>query len=140
MNFLTKKQSFTARPRTFHNALVYSKSLFLSKKTHKTSSSRIFFTNQHQPKLEKSFFKNAYCHLFNCWCFFYIKVFSNTDFDCIIVLFQKCLDKDPSHRWTCQELLGHKYFDNFAIKVDDNDSQNIEPASRDKSRVRGSCF
>ncbi|KAJ8936545.1 hypothetical protein NQ314_012285 [Rhamnusium bicolor] len=42
--------------------------------------------------------------------------------------------KDPSKRWTCRELLTHKYFENFNFKVDENDVQNIERVSRDKSR------
>ena len=27
---------------------------------------------------------------------------------------QKCLDKDPSKRWSCDRLLTHAYFEDFA--------------------------
>ncbi|CAH2013621.1 unnamed protein product [Acanthoscelides obtectus] len=37
---------------------------------------------------------------------------------------KKCLDKDPAKRWTCEELLSHKYFD--AIEKDsENESGRI---------------
>lgn len=51
-------------------------------------------------------------------------------------LFQKCLDKDPLKRWTCDMLLTHDYFENFNFKVDESDSQSFEKMSRDRSRVR----
>ncbi|XP_045483604.1 cyclin-dependent kinase-like 4 isoform X4 [Harmonia axyridis] len=43
---------------------------------------------------------------------------------------KKCLDKDPSKRWTCSELLGHEYFSNFHFKVEENEVQNTEKISR----------
>ncbi|XP_044745349.1 cyclin-dependent kinase-like 4 isoform X1 [Coccinella septempunctata] len=43
---------------------------------------------------------------------------------------KKCLDKDPSKRWTCSELLGHEYFANFHFKVEENEVQNTEKISR----------
>jgi cyclin-dependent kinase-like len=53
----------------------------------------------------------------------------------MIRTFQKCLDKDPLKRWTCDMLLTHDYFENFNFKVDETDTQNFEKLSRDRSRV-----
>lgn len=50
--------------------------------------------------------------------------------------FQKCLDKDPIKRWTCDQLLNHEYFENFNFKVDETDVQSFEKLTRDRSRVR----
>ncbi|CAG9820417.1 unnamed protein product [Phaedon cochleariae] len=52
----------------------------------------------------------------------------------VIDFLKKCLDKDPSKRWTCEKLLTHKYFENFNFKVDDCDIQNVDKSARDKSR------
>lgn len=46
---------------------------------------------------------------------------------------KKCLDKDPVKRWTCDQLLGHKYFIDFNFKIDD-ETHNFEKLSRDRSR------
>lgn len=53
----------------------------------------------------------------------------------IYICLQKTLDKDPLKRWTCDMLLSHQYFENFNFKVDENDVQNFEKLSRDRSRV-----
>lgn len=43
---------------------------------------------------------------------------------------EKCLDKDPGKRWTCEQLLRHAYFENFSFKIDDGDQH----LTRDKLR------
>lgn len=48
--------------------------------------------------------------------------------------FQKCLDKNPSSRWSCEELIMHPYFQNFKFKVDESEI-SPEKLSRDRSRV-----
>ncbi|XP_057660254.1 cyclin-dependent kinase-like 1 isoform X2 [Diorhabda carinulata] len=45
---------------------------------------------------------------------------------------QKCLDKDPMKRWTCEKLLAHEYFDNLRI-TNKADMKNIDRLG-DKSR------
>ncbi|XP_065167547.1 cyclin-dependent kinase-like 1 isoform X2 [Atheta coriaria] len=47
---------------------------------------------------------------------------------------KKCVDKDPSKRWTCEQLLQHKYFEGFHFKVDEEDTLNFEKYNRDRSR------
>ncbi|XP_060536634.1 cyclin-dependent kinase-like 4 isoform X2 [Cylas formicarius] len=42
---------------------------------------------------------------------------------------KKCLDKDPSKRWTCTELMNHEYFDKFSLKVEQQGSPNREKTS-----------
>jgi serine/threonine protein kinase len=34
----------------------------------------------------------------------------------MISLFQKCLDKDPAKRWSCEQLLQHPFFDRHSFK------------------------
>nr|XP_022902335.1 cyclin-dependent kinase-like 4 isoform X2 [Onthophagus taurus] len=46
---------------------------------------------------------------------------------------KKCVDKDPSKRWTCEQLLSHTYFKNFNFKNEDADSQ-VNDRNRDRSR------
>lgn len=49
---------------------------------------------------------------------------------------ERCLDKDPGRRWTCEQLLRHAYFENFSFKMDGGDDvQSFEKITRDKSRV-----
>ena len=33
--------------------------------------------------------------------------------------FQKCLDKDPAKRWSCEQLLNHGFFDRHSFKKPD---------------------
>lgn len=47
---------------------------------------------------------------------------------------EKCLDKDPGKRWTCEQLLRHPYFENFNFKIDDGDAHQFEKMTREKSR------
>ncbi|XP_019866678.1 cyclin-dependent kinase-like 1 isoform X2 [Aethina tumida] len=46
---------------------------------------------------------------------------------------EKCLDKNPSSRWSCEELIMHPYFQNFKFKVDESEI-SPEKLSRDRSR------
>ncbi|XP_059481444.1 cyclin-dependent kinase-like 1 isoform X1 [Neocloeon triangulifer] len=49
----------------------------------------------------------------------------------------KCLDKDPSQRWTCEQLMQHEYFDNFSFKSPETEFSEYERVrkSRDRSRT-----
>lgn len=51
-------------------------------------------------------------------------------------LFQKCVDKDPAKRWTCQQLLNHPYFDSYRASLPVSDIPESARHARDKSRVR----
>jgi cyclin-dependent kinase-like len=55
--------------------------------------------------------------------------------DAKIFLFkiQKCLDKDPNKRWSCDRLLQHPYFDDFIDKTKD---QEITTATLNDTRER----
>jgi serine/threonine protein kinase len=50
---------------------------------------------------------------------------------------QKCVDKDPARRWSCEQLLRHPYFDNFHFKIPDSELEEFEKLRklRDRSRV-----
>lgn len=34
---------------------------------------------------------------------------------------QKCIDRDPGKRWTCDQLLSHDYFKGFSYKIPEED-------------------
>jgi len=38
----------------------------------------------------------------------------------------KCLDRDPSKRWTCEQLMHHKYFDGFTFRLPTSDLEEFE--------------
>lgn len=50
---------------------------------------------------------------------------------------QKCLDKDPNQRWSCEQLLQHPYFENFHFKMPEAEMEEFEKLKkyRDRSRV-----
>ncbi|XP_049878188.1 cyclin-dependent kinase-like 4 isoform X2 [Pectinophora gossypiella] len=48
----------------------------------------------------------------------------------IIDFLQKCLDKDPMMRWTCEQLLRHPIFENFLFTVPHSDHDEFEKAKR----------
>jgi serine/threonine protein kinase len=50
---------------------------------------------------------------------------------------QKCVDKDPARRWSCEQLLRHSYFDNFHFKMPESELEEFEKLRRlrDRSRV-----
>lgn len=50
---------------------------------------------------------------------------------------QKCVDKDPARRWSCEQLLRHSYFDNFHFKIPESELEEFEKLRklRDRSRV-----
>lgn len=51
---------------------------------------------------------------------------------------QKCLDKDPSKRWTCDKLLTHPLFDDYIAKRKEIAAEQYDAieANRTKSKVR----
>lgn len=49
---------------------------------------------------------------------------------------EKCLDKDPGKRWTCEQLLRHQYFENFSFKTEENEIQPFEKIARDRTKVQ----
>ncbi|XP_050294076.1 cyclin-dependent kinase-like 4 isoform X2 [Anthonomus grandis grandis] len=53
----------------------------------------------------------------------------------VIDFLKKCLDKDPSKRWTCTELMNHEYFEKFSFKIDEIES-NASNAKEEKIRNR----
>lgn len=51
-------------------------------------------------------------------------------------LLQKCLDKDPVKRWSCERLLTHSYFDDYVAKlseIENHSAMNIK--TREKLKV-----
>lgn len=51
---------------------------------------------------------------------------------------KKCLDKDPNHRWTCDQLLQHAYFENFNFQMPEGEMEEFEKLQkkyRERSRV-----
>lgn len=54
----------------------------------------------------------------------------------IIDFLQKCLDKDPEKRWTCDQLLVHRYFDDFEFTIPSKE----ESMKRNQSRVSTVSF
>lgn len=49
---------------------------------------------------------------------------------------QKCLDKDPSKRYTCDQLLRHPYFANFNFRLPESELEEYERLRRLRSRSR----
>lgn len=53
---------------------------------------------------------------------------------------QKCLDKDPNKRWSCDRLLQHPYFDDYIDKTKDQEipttlNETRERQLREKSKI-----
>ena len=44
--------------------------------------------------------------------------------------FQKCLDKDPAKRYTCEQLLNHAFFKNFTFKFPETELEEFERLRR----------
>lgn len=42
----------------------------------------------------------------------------------ILIFSQKCLDKDPAKRWSCEKLIKHSYFDDYIAKQRELESLN----------------
>lgn len=55
------------------------------------------------------------------------------------IFLQKCLDKEPSKRWTCEELLTHPYFDNFQFQLPEQELEDFEKLRKHRDRSRVSC-
>lgn len=58
------------------------------------------------------------------------------------ILSQRCLDKEPTKRWTCEELLSHPYFQHFQFELPDQELEDFEKLRKhkDRSRVRELLF
>ncbi|KAL4703576.1 hypothetical protein ACJJTC_006962 [Scirpophaga incertulas] len=50
--------------------------------------------------------------------------------DLVIDFLQKCLDKDPMLRWTCEQLLRHPIFENFLFTVPHSEHEEYEKVRR----------
>ena len=37
----------------------------------------------------------------------------------------RCLDKDPARRWSCDQLLSHNYFKNFSFKMPETEGEEV---------------
>ncbi|XP_064090290.1 cyclin-dependent kinase-like 4 isoform X2 [Macrobrachium nipponense] len=61
------------------------------------------------------------------------------DFTAGLDFLKKCLDKDPSKRWTCEQLLSHDYFNGYSFKLPDHELQEFEKIRRN-SNVSGSML
>ncbi|CAH0594407.1 unnamed protein product [Chrysodeixis includens] len=48
----------------------------------------------------------------------------------VLDFMNKCLDKDPMMRWTCEQLLRHPIFENFLFTVPHSDHEEYEKARR----------
>ncbi|XP_075983171.1 cyclin-dependent kinase-like 4 isoform X2 [Anticarsia gemmatalis] len=48
----------------------------------------------------------------------------------VLDFLNKCLDKDPMMRWTCEQLLRHPIFENFLFTVPHSDHEEYEKARR----------
>ena len=40
--------------------------------------------------------------------------------------FQKCLDKDPAKRWSCEQLLTHGWFKGYTFKFPDHELEQFD--------------
>jgi serine/threonine protein kinase len=49
---------------------------------------------------------------------------------------QKCVDKDPARRWSCEQLLRHSYFDNFHFKIPESELEEFEKLRKLRNRSR----
>ncbi|XP_073990698.1 cyclin-dependent kinase-like 4 isoform X2 [Rhodnius prolixus] len=60
--------------------------------------------------------------------------------EAVLDFLKKCLDKEPTRRWSAHELLRHPYFDNFHFKIPDLELEEFEKLkkSRDRSRQNSS--
>ncbi|XP_046660050.1 LOW QUALITY PROTEIN: cyclin-dependent kinase-like 1 [Homalodisca vitripennis] len=58
----------------------------------------------------------------------------------ILDFLHKCLDKEPSKRWTCEQLLTHPYFNNFHFKLPDQELEEFEKLRKHRDRSRNSSY
>nr|CAD7415064.1 unnamed protein product [Timema cristinae] len=58
----------------------------------------------------------------------------------VLDFLKKCLDKDPSKRWSCEQLLRHPYFDNFHFKMPESELDEFEKLRRLRDRSRNSSY
>lgn len=50
----------------------------------------------------------------------------------------KCLDRDPSKRWTCEQLMFHAYFNGFVFRLPSSDLEEFEKIRRSNHSNNGS--
>ena len=50
--------------------------------------------------------------------------------------FQKCVDKDPAKRLTCEQLLAHPFFRNFSFKYPELEDYEGQKRVRERDRAR----
>ncbi|KAJ9585944.1 hypothetical protein L9F63_020401, partial [Diploptera punctata] len=58
----------------------------------------------------------------------------------VLDFLKKCVDKDPSRRWSCEQLLRHPYFDNFHFKIPESELEEFEKLRRLRDRSRNSSY
>ncbi|XP_054259607.1 cyclin-dependent kinase-like 4 isoform X2 [Macrosteles quadrilineatus] len=58
----------------------------------------------------------------------------------ILDFLHRCLDKEPSKRWTCEQLLTHPYFDNFHYQLPEQELEEFERLRKHRDRSRNSSF
>ncbi|KAK9497114.1 hypothetical protein O3M35_004490 [Rhynocoris fuscipes] len=58
----------------------------------------------------------------------------------VIDFLKKCLDKEPTKRWSAHELLRHPYFENFHFKIPDTEMEEFEKLKKNRDRSRRICF
>lgn len=47
---------------------------------------------------------------------FRLELITRSIFNCFPIHSQKCLDKDPNKRWSCDRLIQHPYFEDYIVK------------------------
>ena len=52
-----------------------------------------------------------------------------------IIPFQKCVDKEPARRWSCEQLLRHPYFEHFRCSLSSSDSRDSDARLARPNRV-----
>ena len=61
-------------------------------------------------------------------------IFVRITFTKVLIYFQKCLDKDPAKRYTCEQLLNHAFFKNFTFKFPETELEEFERLRRVRYR------
>lgn len=69
--------------------------------------------------------------------FFFFFVFFSSLFCLFTNQSQKCLDKDPAKRWTCERLMHHSLFEDYIARRKDASADQADDPNRlrEKSKV-----